>query len=180
MGETIDLAFEAESRNTCSSSPCAWCRPHTASPDLSIVRPSSTRPVLDHPNSSAPSLLLLPRSSSLPAMPHLSPTQHETSKHISPHETDSREEPPKFLRFKFKSRQVNYSSQIKPRTTWFLNNDAMSGSSTPGTTGHRLWPKILDTTGSLQRQMAGEPHTSYRIRPHHSRLKRRGHQPKKN
>jgi hypothetical protein len=36
-------------------------------------------------------------------------------------ETDSRLEPPKFLRFKFKPRQVNYSSQIKPRTTWFLS-----------------------------------------------------------
>jgi hypothetical protein len=30
-------------------------------------------------------------------------------------------------------------------------------SSTPCTVGHRLWPKILDTIGSLQQQMAGEP-----------------------
>jgi hypothetical protein len=56
----------------------------------------------------------------------------------------------------------------------------LSGSSTPGTTGHQLWPKILDTTGSLQRQTTVEPYTSYRIWPHHSWLKRRDHQTKKN
>jgi hypothetical protein len=121
FNKTIDLGFEAELRNLRSLSPCAWCRPHTISSDLSIIRPPSTRPVFDQPQSSAPSLLLLPRSSLLPAKPHLSPTHHETSKCVSPHETDSRVEPPKFLRFKFKWRQVNYSSEIKPRTTWFLN-----------------------------------------------------------
>jgi hypothetical protein len=120
-GETIDLGFEAKPRNPRSSSPCAWCRPHIASSDLSIVWPSNTRPVLDHPRSSAPSLLLLSRLSSLSTMLHLSPTHHKTSKHISPHETCSRVEPWKFSGFKFKPRQVNYSSQIKPRTTWFLN-----------------------------------------------------------
>jgi hypothetical protein len=40
---------------------------------------------------------------------------------------------------------------------------ALLGSSTLGTMGHRLWPKNLDTTGSLQQQMAGEPYTSYWI-----------------
>jgi hypothetical protein len=114
-GETVDLGFEGETRNTRSSSPCARCRPHTASPNLSIVRPLSTQPVLNHPRSSTPSLLLLPRSSSLPAKPHLSPICHETIKHISPHQTNSRVEPPKFPGFKFKPREVNYSSQIKPR-----------------------------------------------------------------
>jgi hypothetical protein len=91
------------------------------SPNLSIVRPPSTQPMLEHPLSSALSLLLLPRSSSLPAMPHLSPTHHETSKCVSQHETDSRVEPPKFCGFKFKPRQVNCLSQIKPRTNCFLN-----------------------------------------------------------
>jgi hypothetical protein len=37
----------------------------------------------------------------------------------------------------------------------------ISGSSTLGTTGHRLWPKILDMTGSLQRQKAREPYALY-------------------
>jgi hypothetical protein len=32
----------------------------------------------------------------LPAMPHLSPTHHKIGKHVSPHETDNRVEPPKF------------------------------------------------------------------------------------
>jgi hypothetical protein len=61
-GETVDLGFEAELKNPLSLSPCARCRPHIASLDLSIVQPPSTQPVLVHPRSSAPSLLLLPRS----------------------------------------------------------------------------------------------------------------------
>jgi hypothetical protein len=36
------LGFEAQSRNSRSSSPCARCRPHTTAPNLSIVRPPST------------------------------------------------------------------------------------------------------------------------------------------
>jgi hypothetical protein len=77
--------FEVKVRNMHSSSPCAWYRLHTASPDLSIVWPPSTRPVLDHPWSSISGLLLLPRSSSLSIISHLSHTHHETSKHDSPH-----------------------------------------------------------------------------------------------
>jgi hypothetical protein len=115
LREIIDLGFEAKPRGLRSSSPCAWWKPHTTSPDLSIVWPSSTRHVLDHPWFSTPSLLLLSQSSSLSAMPHLSPTHHETTKYISPHKINNRVEPPKFSRFKFKPRQVNYSSQIKPR-----------------------------------------------------------------
>jgi hypothetical protein len=106
--------FEAKLRNPRSLPPSAWCRPHTTSSDLLIVRPLSTWPTLDHPQFSAPSLLFLPWSMSLPAMPHLSPTHYETSKHVSPHEIDSRVEPPKFHGFKFNLRRVNYSSQIKP------------------------------------------------------------------
>jgi hypothetical protein len=104
-GETVDLGFEAKPRNPLSSSLCVWCRLHTASSDLSIVWPSSIRPLLDHPRSSAPSILLLPWSSSLPAMSHLSPTHHEASKYVSPHETNSRVELPKFPGVKFKTRQ---------------------------------------------------------------------------
>jgi hypothetical protein len=43
--QTVDLGFEAQLRNPCSSSPRAWCRPHPAPSDLSITRPPSTRPV---------------------------------------------------------------------------------------------------------------------------------------
>jgi hypothetical protein len=40
--------FKAKLRYPRFSSSCAWCRPHTASPDLSIVWPMSTQHVLDH------------------------------------------------------------------------------------------------------------------------------------
>jgi hypothetical protein len=50
----------------------------------------------------------------LPVMLHLPPTHHKTSKHVFPHEIDSRVEPPKIPGFKFKPRQANFSSQIKP------------------------------------------------------------------
>jgi hypothetical protein len=103
-GKTIDLGFEAKLRNSRSLSPSVRCRPHIPSPDLSIVQPSSIRPVLDYSWSSAPSFLLLPRSSSLSTIPHMSSTHHEISKRVSPHEIDSRMESPKFLKFKFKSR----------------------------------------------------------------------------
>jgi hypothetical protein len=112
--ETIDLGFEAKPRNSRSSSSYARCRPYITSPNLLIVRPPSTRSTFDHLRSSAPSLLLLLRFSSLPAMSHLSLTHHGTSTRISPYETDCGVGPLKFLRFKFKPKQVNYSSQIKP------------------------------------------------------------------
>jgi hypothetical protein len=111
---------------------------HPSGFDLSIVRPLSTRPMLNHSQSSAPSLLLLPRSSSLPAMPHLSPTHHETSKWVSSHETNSRVEPPKFPRFKFKLRQVNYSSQMEPRY-WPLGFSISPLMSTLTTQRHKVW-----------------------------------------
>jgi hypothetical protein len=38
----------------------------------------------------------------------------------------------------------------------------------------------LETISFLQWQTAGERYTSYQIKPHHSRLKRRDHQLKKN
>jgi hypothetical protein len=78
--ETVDLGFEAIPRNPHSSLPCARYRPHTVSPDLSIVRPPSTQPALDHSQSSTSGLLLLPRSSLLPAMPHLSPAILHTNR----------------------------------------------------------------------------------------------------
>jgi hypothetical protein len=108
--ETVDLGFEVEPRDSHFSSPCARCKSHTASPDLSIVRPPSTRPVRDHPRSSAPGLLLLPWSSSLPTMSHLSPTHHETSKCDSLHKHIGVKQL-KYLGFEFKPRQVNDSSQ---------------------------------------------------------------------
>jgi hypothetical protein len=56
----------------------------------------------------------------------------------------------------------------------------LSGSCTPGTVGHQLQPINLDTVGSLQWQVAGEPYTPYRIWLHHYWLERTGHLPKEN
>jgi hypothetical protein len=43
--QTVDLGFEAKSRNSRLLSPRARCRLHVASPDLSIARPPSIRHV---------------------------------------------------------------------------------------------------------------------------------------
>jgi hypothetical protein len=58
---------------------------------------------------------------------------------------------------------------------WFVEcvtmttaQSTLSGSCTPDIMGRRLWPKNLDTTGSLQWQTTGEPCTPYQIWPHHS------------
>jgi hypothetical protein len=61
----------------------------TRPPDLPILQPPSTRPVIDHLRSFAACLLLLHRSSSLPVMSHLSHTHHETSKCDFPHKIHS-------------------------------------------------------------------------------------------
>jgi hypothetical protein len=111
----------AKPRNPHFSPPFVRCRPRTVSPGLSIIKPPSTRPVLDHPRSSTPGLLLLPRFSSVPVMLHLSPAQHKTKKHDSPHEQNNRVEPPKSLEFKFKPRQVNYSSQSNQGTDYLVS-----------------------------------------------------------
>jgi hypothetical protein len=76
--QTIAVGFEAKLKNPrFSSPPRVRCRSHTASPDLLIVRPPSTRLVPDHPRSSTSSLLLLPQSSSFPSMSHSPPTCHK-------------------------------------------------------------------------------------------------------
>jgi hypothetical protein len=49
-------------------------------------------------------------------MPHLPPAHHETSKRDSPHETKIKVKPQKCLRFEFKPRQVNDSSQSNQGT----------------------------------------------------------------
>jgi hypothetical protein len=119
-GKPADLGFEAQPRNPRSSSPCAQCKLHTVSLNLPIIWPQSTRPVLDHPRSSAPGLLLLPWSSSLLTISHVSPTHHETSKYDSPHE-QIETEPPKHLEFEFKQWHIIDSSQSNQGTDHFLS-----------------------------------------------------------
>jgi hypothetical protein len=126
----VGLGFEAQLRNLRSSSPCAQCRSHIISPDLSIIKPPSTWSVLDHHQSSAPGLLLLPRSSSLSAMSHLSPTHHETSKRDSPQKIDSSVKHPKYPRFEFKP--------------WYVNNSSQSNQCTDHLVSHRPYAKVQD------------------------------------
>jgi hypothetical protein len=69
-GQTTDKPsppiLRLNQKNPCFSSPSrVWCRSHTSSPDLSIIRPPSTQLLPNQPRSSVPSLLLLSRSSSL-------------------------------------------------------------------------------------------------------------------
>jgi hypothetical protein len=109
-----------------SHAPRAWCRPHTASLDFSIIRPLSTRPMSDHPRSFAPGLILLPRSSSPPVMPHLSPTHHETSKHDSPNKTKIKVKQSKCHGFEFKPGQVNDSSQSNQGTGHLISQNDWS------------------------------------------------------
>jgi hypothetical protein len=114
--QTVDLDFEAQPINSCSSSSCVRCRPHTMSLDLLIARPPSNWHVLDHPHSSAPGLLLLLWSSSLPAMLLLPHAHQETSKYVSPHEIRIKVKLQKYSGFKFKHRHVNDSSQSNQYT----------------------------------------------------------------
>jgi hypothetical protein len=53
------------------------------------------------------------------------------------------------------SHQVNDSGHLLDG----IARGLLSGSNTLSTMGSWLWPKNLDTTGSLQQQMVGEPYT---------------------
>jgi hypothetical protein len=71
------------------------------------------------------------------------------------------------------------SERLWPSAQWEARG-LLSGFCTPGAVDHQLRPINLDMISALQQQMAEEPSTLYRIGPHHSWLKRRGHQLKKN
>jgi hypothetical protein len=112
--QTVHLSFEAQPRNLLSSSPRAWCRPHTASPEISIVWPPSSWPMWPSPvlciRSPTPS-----RSSLLPTIQHMPPAHHETSKRDSPNDTKIKVKP-KCPGFEFKPHQVNDLSQSNQGT----------------------------------------------------------------
>jgi hypothetical protein len=119
--QTVNLGFEAQPRNPRSSSPRAWYRPHTTPP--TSRSPGHRVPNLcDHPRSSAPGLLLLPRSSLLHAMPHLSPSHHETSKHDSPNETKIKEKQNEIIPDSNSNlaKLMTHHNQTEELTTWFL------------------------------------------------------------
>jgi hypothetical protein len=99
--QTVDLGFVAQPRNPPSSSPRARCRPHTAPPDLLIVRPPSTRPVRSSPilctRSPTPATILITAR-------HAAPTT------CTPRDKDKRKTKWNCSGFEFKPRQVNDSS----------------------------------------------------------------------
>jgi hypothetical protein len=119
LWQTVDLGFEAQPRNSCSSSPRARYRLHTTSPDLLIVRPPSTRHVRPS-RSSTPGLLLLPRPLSLPAMLHLPPTHNETSKCDSPKKTKVKGKTTKMSQVRIQTSSSQWLIVNKPRN-WSLD-----------------------------------------------------------
>jgi hypothetical protein len=92
--QTVDLDFKAQPRNMRSLSSRARCRPHTASPDLSTVRPSNIWHVWSFPvlciRSATPTTILV-------AARHVTPAHHETNQHDSPNEPKIKEKQNKII-----------------------------------------------------------------------------------
>jgi hypothetical protein len=119
--QTIDLSFKAQLRNMRSSSPHTRCRLHTAPPDLSIVRPPSTRPV-------RPSLILYNRSSTpatiLVVARHAAPvtcTPWDKQVRFSKQNKGKRKTKQNCIGFEFKPHQVNNSSQSNQGTNHLVS-----------------------------------------------------------
>jgi hypothetical protein len=123
--QIADLVFKAQLINPCSSSSRARFRPHTASPNLSIARPPSTRSV-------RPSSVLcirsptLARSLSLHAMAHLPPAHHETSKHDFSNESKIKEKQNETIPDLNSNlaKSMTHHNQTKELATWFLRFQA--------------------------------------------------------
>jgi hypothetical protein len=104
-GKHDDIGFEAQPRNQRSSSPCAWCKPHTVSPDLYLIIPSplyqTSYSCLD-PRHCPPCHICY-----LHTMRQASVILHMNKGNIA--------ELRKCPEFEFKHRHVNDSLHIKPR-----------------------------------------------------------------
>jgi hypothetical protein len=119
--QTIDLGFEAQPRNLHSSSPRAWCRSHTASPDLLIVQPPSTWPV-------RPSLVLYTWSPTpatiLVAVRHAAPTtctpQDKQTRFSKRNKDKGKNWNVPDLNSSL-GKSMTHHNQTKELTTWFLN-----------------------------------------------------------
>jgi hypothetical protein len=110
--QTIDHGFEAQPRNPHSSFSRAQCRPHTSSPDLSIIRPPSIQPVWSWSvictRSSTPAMILVAACHAAPATYTLWDKQAWFSTGYKDEDKTM-----KYLGFEFKHRQVNDSLQSK-------------------------------------------------------------------
>jgi hypothetical protein len=113
--QTIDLGFEAQPRNPRSSSPYTRCKPHTASPNLSIARPPSTWPMWPSPvlciRSATPAMILVAACHAAPA----TYTPRDKQTWFSKRNKDKRKTKQNYPGFEFEPRQT------KELTTWFLN-----------------------------------------------------------
>jgi hypothetical protein len=124
--QTVDLGFEAQPRNSRSSSPRARCRPHTAPPNLSISRPPSTRPV-------QPSSVLCTRSPTptmiLVVSRHATPatcTPRDKQTRFSKRNKDKRKIKQNCPGFEFKPRQANDSSQSNQGMDHLVSQSVLS------------------------------------------------------
>jgi hypothetical protein len=109
--QTVDLGFKAQPRNSRFSSPCAWCRPHTASPDLSIARPPNTwhvwpSPILCTRSTTFAMILITARHTASATC-----TQRDKQTWFSKWNKDKIKIKWNYPGFEFKSHQVNDSSQ---------------------------------------------------------------------
>jgi hypothetical protein len=120
--QTINLGFKAQPRNTRSSSPRAWCRPHTTLPDLSIARPLSTRSVRPSPvlctRSPTPATILIAAHHAVPA----TCTPRDKQTWFSKRNKDKRKTKQNYPGFEFKHHQVNDSSQSNHETDHLVSH----------------------------------------------------------
>jgi hypothetical protein len=119
--QTVDLGFEAQPGNSCSSSPRARCKPHTAPPDLSTAWPPSTRPVRPSPvlctRSPTPATVLITAHHAAPTL--CTPRDKQTR--FSERNKGKRKTKQNYPGFKFKLRQVNDSSQSNQETNHLVS-----------------------------------------------------------
>jgi hypothetical protein len=108
--QTVDLGFEAQPRNLCSSSQRARCRQHMAPPDLSINQPPSTWPVQPSPipytRSPTPATILIAPRHAAPA----TCTPQDKQMRFFNWNKDKRKIKWNYPGFEFKPHQVNNSS----------------------------------------------------------------------
>jgi hypothetical protein len=114
--QIVNRGFEAQPRNPHYLSPRVRCRSHTAPPDLSTARPSSTRPVRPSPvlctRFPTPATILVAARHAAPA----TCTSWDKQTRFSKRNKDKRKTKQNYPGLKFKHRHVNDSSQSNQGT----------------------------------------------------------------
>jgi hypothetical protein len=126
--QTVDLGFKAQLRNPRSSSPRAWCRSHTASPDLLITQPPSTRPVRPSPvlctRSPTPAMIIITARHAAPATYTPRDKQTRFSKQNKDKRKTKQNKTKQNLPYQLavKPRQVNDLSQSNQGTDYLVSH----------------------------------------------------------